>query len=349
MHCVAPCAVQVAANSEGVQSLTSATFKRVDEHATAIQRLAEVWAGQRFCRDSLALMLVDLLSSAIVVLNGCAARSQAISGAEEERPTAAEVKRWLAEGLSQAEASWQVRVRRGLLGTGHPAAGCVCRMWPAMHAEHILCCYIVTTAARASTERGSGPEGLAAGSCRAAAGGVRPRRQGRGARRARPGACGARAGRSVRGGCRMLAFELDEASLAAFLTLALSAATGAGMRLPCTQSNPIQSNPIQSARATQEALRASAADERRRFDESLQRLQSKFGVLAERAAAGERSLTPAARQLVLDQVADVFQQHAANHVGRSAWHGLGMGVGVVWRWGWVGVWVWVWVWVWAWV
>jgi hypothetical protein len=33
---------QVAANSDGVASLTSATFKRVDEHASAIQRLATV-------------------------------------------------------------------------------------------------------------------------------------------------------------------------------------------------------------------------------------------------------------------------------------------------------------------
>lgn len=40
--CTTPC--QVAANTEGVQSLTRATYKRVDEHASAIQRLAEVRA-----------------------------------------------------------------------------------------------------------------------------------------------------------------------------------------------------------------------------------------------------------------------------------------------------------------
>jgi hypothetical protein len=36
---------QVAANSEGVAALTGATYKRVDEHAAAIQRLAEVIVG----------------------------------------------------------------------------------------------------------------------------------------------------------------------------------------------------------------------------------------------------------------------------------------------------------------
>jgi hypothetical protein len=33
---------QVAANTEGVRTLTSTTYKRVDEHASAIQRLTAV-------------------------------------------------------------------------------------------------------------------------------------------------------------------------------------------------------------------------------------------------------------------------------------------------------------------
>jgi hypothetical protein len=37
--------LQVGANSERVRALTSATYKRVDEHAGAIQRLAEVMSS----------------------------------------------------------------------------------------------------------------------------------------------------------------------------------------------------------------------------------------------------------------------------------------------------------------
>jgi len=41
---------QVEANRQGVEGLTNATYKRVDEHATAIQRLAEVSGWMGLCR-----------------------------------------------------------------------------------------------------------------------------------------------------------------------------------------------------------------------------------------------------------------------------------------------------------
>jgi hypothetical protein len=67
-------------------------------------------------------------------------------------------------------------------------------------------------------------------------------------------------------------------------------------------------------RLPQEALRASSAEERRRGDEGLQRLQGKLGALAAQVAQGERSLGPAARQQVAELVAEAMQERLADHV-----------------------------------